>query len=76
MVFGSALGFILYFYVLRRVEASRVALITLVTPVLALFLGQEVNGETIGTRELTGTAVILTGLAFYQWGDRWLERRA
>jgi len=62
--------------VLRHVEASRVALITLVTPVIALVLGHEVNGETIGPRELAGTAVILTGLACYQWGDRWLRRRA
>nr|WP_245232359.1 DMT family transporter [Thiorhodococcus minor] len=41
--FGSALGFILYYDVLHRVEASRVALITLITPVLALFLGQIAN---------------------------------
>lgn len=75
-IFGSAFGFILYFYVLRRVEASRVALITLVTPVIALVLGQEVNGEDIGGRELIGTGIILVGLACYQWGDRWLERPA
>lgn len=75
-VFGSALGFILYFHVLRHVEASRVALITLVTPVIALFLGHEVNGETIGPRELVGTVVILAGLACYQWGDRWIGSRA
>ena len=74
-VFGSAFGFIFYFHVLRYLEASRVALITLVTPVLALLLGQEVNGEIIGARELLGTAVILTGLACYQWGDRWLAGR-
>jgi drug/metabolite transporter (DMT)-like permease len=75
-VFGSALGFIPYFHVLRHVEASRIALITLVAPLLALFLGHEVNGEAIGPRELAGTAVILTGFACYQWGDRWLRRRA
>ena len=33
---GSVLGFALYYYVLRHVEATRVALITLITPVLAL----------------------------------------
>jgi drug/metabolite transporter (DMT)-like permease len=44
--------------------------------VIALFLGQEVNGETVGARELAGTMVILAGLACYQWGDRWLERPA
>ncbi len=51
-------------------------LITLVTPVIALFLGQEVNGETIGVRELLGTMVILAGLACYQWGELWVGRRA
>lgn len=74
-VFGSALGFILYYYVLSRVQASQVALITLMTPVIALFLGQAVNGETVGARELAGTAVILAGLACFQWGDRvWVPR--
>lgn len=69
-VFGSALGFILYFHVLENVAASRVAMITLVTPVLALLLGQWVDGERVGVYEWTGAAVILSGLAFYQWGDR------
>jgi hypothetical protein len=46
------------------------------TPVIALVPGHEVNGEAIGPRELAGTAVVLTGLVCYQWGDRWLGRRA
>jgi drug/metabolite transporter (DMT)-like permease len=74
-VFGSALGFILYYYVLHRLEASRVALITLVTPVIALFLGRYLNGEVVDAGELAGAAVILAGLACYQWGERWLARR-
>jgi drug/metabolite transporter (DMT)-like permease len=61
---------------LGHVEASQVALITLMTPVIALFLGHEVNGETIGPRALAGTAVILTGLACYRRGDHWIRRRA
>jgi len=75
-VFGSAFGFILYYYVLRRVEASRVALITLVTPVIALFLGRQLNSESIGPQELVGTAAILAGLVGYQWGEHWLQRIA
>jgi drug/metabolite transporter (DMT)-like permease len=67
-VFGSALGFILYYYVLRHLEASRVALITLMTPLLALFLGQSINHEQISVQEWFGTAVVLFGLACYQWG--------
>jgi drug/metabolite transporter (DMT)-like permease len=65
-VFGSAVGFALYFYVVRHLEASKVALITLITPVLALMLGHWLNGEVIGPRVAAGTGLILAGLAMHQ----------
>lgn len=67
---GTALGFNLYFYVLKRVSASVVGLITLITPVLALLLGQGLNGEQIGSHVWLGTAVILLGLSLFMWGGR------
>lgn len=73
-IVGSVLGFMLYFYVLHHVQASRVSLITLITPVIALLLGQWINGEHIGAREWQGTAVILLGLGVFQWGGWWLRR--
>lgn len=69
-LFGSVLGFVLYFYLLRHSQASRVALITLVTPVLALLIGQALNAEQVGVRAWLGTGIILMGLASYQWGDQ------
>jgi drug/metabolite transporter (DMT)-like permease len=75
-VFGSALGFILYYYLLRRVQASRVALITLLTPVLALMLGQALNGETVSSRTALGSGAILAGLALFHWGAAFLSRKA
>ena len=68
-VFGSVLGFILFFYVLKHVEASRVALITLITPVTALLLGQYLNNENNDPLVWIGTFLILLGMAFYQWGN-------
>ncbi len=65
--FGSVLGFALYFYVIRHMEAGRVALITLITPVLALLLGQTLNAEEIGTRVWLGAALIAAGLLLHQW---------
>jgi drug/metabolite transporter (DMT)-like permease len=65
---GSALGFPLYFYLLQKVNAERVALITLVTPINALLLGAGLNNEVIGARVWLGTALILTGLAIYEYG--------
>ncbi len=65
--FGSVLGFALYFYVIRHMEAGRVALITLITPVLALLLGQTLNAEEIGARVWLGAALIAAGLLLHQW---------
>ncbi|MGD2083672.1 MAG: DMT family transporter [Chromatiales bacterium] len=65
-VFGSAIGFALYYYVLRQVAATRVAVVTLVTPVSALMLGSLLNREPIGVRVWAGTALILAGLLSFQ----------
>ena len=70
-VVGSVVGFVLYYYVLRQVQASRVALIALMTPVIALILGQWLNEEIIGAREWLGTLIILAGLAVFEWGGQW-----
>jgi len=73
---GSVLGFALYYYVLRHVEATRVALITLVTPVLALMLGHLLNGEALQREAVLGTAAILSGLLMFEYGQaavRWVR---
>ena len=69
-VFGSVLGFIMYFYVLKHIDASRVALVTLLTPMLALLLGQSLNNESINPAVWVGTFCILVGMSVYQWGAR------
>lgn len=66
-VFGSVLGFALYYFLIKRLDAGRVALITLVTPVLALLLGSMLNGEQVPLRVWLGTACIGIGLSIYQW---------
>ena len=71
-IFGSVLGFVMYFYILKHIDASRVALITLVTPVLALILGQGLNNESIQPVVWIGTCCILLGMSIYQWGARFM----
>ncbi len=68
--FGSVLGFMLFFYALKRVEAARMALITLITPVLALLLGLSLNDEQIPQVVWAGSALILFGLGLHQFGGR------
>jgi drug/metabolite transporter (DMT)-like permease len=66
-VFGSVVGFTLYYYVIKHLDAGRVALITLVTPVTALLLGQTLNAEVIPARGWVGIALIGMGLLLYEW---------
>lgn len=83
-ILGSAIGFPLYFYLLKRLAPERVAIITLVTPVTALLLGALLNDEIITGKVWTGTALILTGLVIYEYGKylphvrkwkiKWLQR--
>jgi drug/metabolite transporter (DMT)-like permease len=74
-VFGSVLGFALYYHVIKHMDAGRVALITLITPVLALLLGHVLNGEQIGIRVWGGAALIGLGLALHQWEESALSSR-
>ncbi|RUM93447.1 MAG: EamA family transporter, partial [Thiothrix sp.] len=68
-IFGSVIGFSLYYFLLRSVSPNRLALITLMTPVIALMLGQWVNQEIVTTNVWIGSGIILLGLALYEWGD-------
>jgi len=72
-VFGSVLGFIMFFYVLKQIDASRVALVTLLTPVLALLFGRIFNQEQIGLELYLGATLILLGMGLYQWGERMIR---
>jgi len=75
-LFGSVLGFALYYYVLHRTQATQVALLALVTPVTALGLGHLANGEPLLPQVLFGALLIVSGLVLFQLGDRWLTLRA
>ncbi len=66
-VFGSVLGFALYYYVIKHMETGKVSLITLVTPVLALWLGNLLDGEVVGLRIWAGAGLIGLGLSLHQW---------
>jgi drug/metabolite transporter (DMT)-like permease len=71
-LFGSVIGFVLYYYMIKHMEAARVALITLITPVMALLLGHVLNAEAVPLNVWLGTASIMLGLSLHQWGERWL----
>ena len=61
-VVGSVAAFLLFYWLLRRMEVTRVLPISLVTPVLAVATGALVLGERLGARAVLGTAMILAGV--------------
>lgn len=67
-VFGSLFGFIAYFYVLQRLAASTVSLVTLITPIIAIMLGSQLNGETVTQGLIFGAGFVLFGLFLYFFG--------
>lgn len=69
-LFGSLLGFLCYYLILSRLPAATVALVTLITPVLALALGMGLNGERPSVSMAVGTMLILIALGAYLFGDR------
>jgi drug/metabolite transporter (DMT)-like permease len=65
-VLGSVMGFTLYYYIIKHLDAGRVALIMLVTPVAALLLGKTLNAEFIPAHGWMGIALIGSGLLLYE----------
>ncbi|KUJ72060.1 DMT family transporter [Thiomicrospira sp. WB1] len=73
-VLGSLLGFILYYYVLHHLDAVRIGLIPLITPVMALLLGYFLNQEPLTTTIAAGAALVVFGLLIFEFGQH-LSRR-
>ena len=62
VIFGSALGFSAYVYILRHSTASRVATYAFVNPMVALFLGSLFGHEPVSLRTLLASATILAAV--------------
>jgi len=75
-IFGSVVGAFLFYYALKKVKASTIGMIPLVTPVAALMIGQWFNAEEISMQTMMGTAVILSGLMVYQFADDIFYKKA
>ena len=68
-IVATTIGFALYYYVLTHLPATNVAMITIISPVLALLLGYSVNGEPLTLKVATGTMMILAALLIHQFVD-------
>ncbi|HEV3459320.1 MAG TPA: DMT family transporter [Thermoanaerobaculia bacterium] len=62
-LFGSALSFALYFWLLGRLPATTLSLINYLTPIVALLIGSAALGEPVTARTLAGSALVVGGVA-------------
>ncbi len=61
-IVGSAVAFVLYMWVIKKVSAVEASIIPVVTPIIAVFLGWLVRGEKLGLNALIGCGFILVGI--------------
>ena len=77
-ILGSLVGFMAYFHLIANLPPAYVALITLITPVIALFLGNQLHDEPVTREMLAGTGVILLSLILFlsdNFVRLWREKR-
>lgn len=60
--FGTVITFVVYYWLLKRVEAVYLSLVSLVTPVLAVILGTLWLHESLSPRVFMGASLVLAGI--------------
>jgi drug/metabolite transporter (DMT)-like permease len=66
---GSVVTFVIYYWLLKRVEALYLSLVALVTPVVAVILGILILSEQMHDRFYTGAGFVLAGIVTTNGGD-------
>lgn len=73
-VVGSVVAFLIYYWLIRHIEVTRVLLIPLITPLVAVLLGYAFLGERIGWGTAVGGGAILGGVALAIWNGGAVRR--
>ncbi len=73
-VLGSVIGFAMYYYIIRHMSSATVALILVITPLMALLVGRLFNAEQLTPGVCGGALLIGLGLLLHQWPQRAAER--
>lgn len=61
-ILSSVVGYMIYYWALRHMDASRLAATTYIEPLLAILLGAVFLGERFTAHLLAGGALVLTGV--------------
>ena len=63
-VVGTVIAFLMYYWLIQKMDVTKTMLISLVTPVVAVILGMLVLDEQLSWRTLVGGAMIMAGIGF------------
>ena len=74
-VLGSAVTFTVYYWLLARVRATRVALMSYLIPIVAVAVGALLFDEPLRPRLLAGSALVLAGVVIVSRAARAGRRR-
>ncbi len=72
-LFGSVIGFMSYYYLIRHTSVRVVGIVPLITPIFALLLGTSLNNETLTNAQLSGIILVLIGLGYYEYGGKFTK---
>lgn len=64
---GTGVGFALYYFLLKNITANRIALITLITPIASLSIGNWLNNEPLVAEVWIGASLVCAGLLLYEF---------
>lgn len=67
-VFPSVVCYLIYYYALTRIPASRVSAFSYLQPLIAILLGMALLGENFSTELAAGGALVLTGVFMTERG--------
>jgi drug/metabolite transporter (DMT)-like permease len=65
-LFGSAIAFALYYWLLQKVSAITLSLIIYITPIVAIVVDYFMFGQVIEVRAVIGMIIIFSGIAFVE----------
>ena len=61
-IIGTVIAFVIYYWLMQRIQVTRVSLIVLITPLVAIFLGWSLLGEGLNIKMIAGSVLVLGGV--------------
>ena len=75
VVMASLIAMFCYFKLVQNIQATTLSLTTVMTPMIALFIGAVLNNESLSTMVFVGAFILLFGLFVYFYRDLQASRK-